>query len=83
MYEYDLTGAIATLKEIQRVSKGNSFVTLGSYSNQKEYIQLKQWTLWGSTLLKEEEWREVLKHVKFTGGYDFVNAKKLNLVTKR
>ncbi len=51
--------------------------------NQKEYIQLKQWTLWGSTLLKEEEWREVLKHVKFTGGYDFVNAKKLNLVTKR
>jgi len=45
VYEYDLTGAIATLKEIQRVSKGNSFVTLGSYSNQKEYIQLKQWTL--------------------------------------
>jgi hypothetical protein len=83
VYEYDLTRAISTLKEIQRVSKGNSFITLGSYNNQKEYVQLKQWTLLGTTLLKEKEWRQVMKHVKFTGDYDFVNAKKLNLVTKK
>ena len=83
VYEYDLTRAISTLKEIQRVSKGNSFITLGSYNNQKEYVQLKQWTLLGTTLLKEKEWRQVMKHVKFTGDYDFVNAKNLNLVSKK
>ena len=83
VYAYDLTGAIATLKEIQRVSKGNSFVTLGSYSNQKDYIQLMQWMKIGTTVLKENEWREVLKHVKYSGDYEFSNAKTLNLVTKK
>jgi len=83
VYEHDLTGAIAVLKEIQRVSKGNSFVTLGSYRNQKEYRQLKQWTLLGTILLKENEWKQVLKHVKYTGDYYFVNAKELNLISKK
>ncbi len=83
VYEQDLTGAIAILKEIQRVSKGKSFVTLGSYRNYKEFIQLRQWTLLGTIILKESEWRQVLKHVKYTGDYDFVNAKKLSLVSKR
>ena len=83
VYEHDLTNAIAVLKEIQRVSKGNSFITLGSYRNQKEYRQLKQWTLLGAILLKENEWKQVLKHVKYTGDYYFVNAKELNLTTKK
>ena len=26
---------------------------------------------------------EVLKHIKYTGDYDFVNAKNLNLITKK
>ena len=82
-YEYGLDGTIACLKEIQRVSKGNSFVNLGSYKSQKEFWQLRQWTLLGITLLKENEWKQVLKHVKYTGDYDFVNAKNLNLVSKK
>jgi|TARA_B100000767_G_scaffold128333_1_gene122164 hypothetical protein len=82
-YEYGLDGAIACLKEIQRVSKGNSFITLGSYRTKKEFWQLRQWTLLGVTLLKEKEWREVLRHVKYTGDYEFVNAKNLNLISKK
>ena len=81
-YEYGLDGSIKCLKEIQRVSKGKSFINLGSYSTQKEFWQLRQWTLLGITLLKEKEWKQVLKHVKYTGDYDFVNAKVLNLVSK-
>tara|TARA_S200000501_G_C20857238_1_gene758194 strand:- start:2065 stop:2748 length:684 start_codon:yes stop_codon:yes gene_type:complete len=83
VYEYGLDGAIACLKEIQRVSKGRSFITLGSYSSREEFWKLKQWTLLGVTLLKNKEWVEVLKHVKYTGDYDFVDAKNLNLVTKK
>lgn len=82
-YEYGLDGAIKCLKEIQRVSKGNSFITLGSYETLKEFWQLRQWTLLGITLLKENEWKQVLKHVKYTGDYEFVNAKKLNLISKK
>jgi ubiquinone/menaquinone biosynthesis C-methylase UbiE len=83
VYEQDLTGAIALLKEIQRVSKGKSFVTLGSYKTLKEFIQLRQWTLLGTIILKESEWKQVLKHVKYTGDYDLVNAKNLSLVSKK
>ena len=83
VYAYDLTGVIAVLKEIQRVSKRNSYITLGSYETQKEYLQLLQWMKIGTTVLKEKEWREVLKHVKYSGDYEFSNAKTLNLVTKK
>lgn len=83
VYEQDLTGAIKLLKEIQRVSKGKSFITLGSYRTLKEFIQLRQWTLLGTIILKETEWKQVLKHVKYTGDYDFVNAKNLSLVSKK
>ena len=72
-----------TLSEIQRVSKGKSFINLGSYSTQKQFWQLRQWTLLGITLLKENEWKHVMKHTKYTGDYDFVNAKNLNLVSKK
>lgn len=82
-YEYGLDGSIKCLKEIQRVSKGKSFINIGSYSNKKEFWQLRQWTLLGITLLKEKEWKQVLKHVKYTGDYDFVNAKNLNLISKK
>ena len=71
------------LKGNQRVSKGKSFINLGSYSTQKEFWQLRQWTLLGITLLKENEWKQVMKHTKYTGDYDFVNAKNLNLVSKK
>ena len=82
-YEYGLDGAIACLKEIQRVSKGNSFITLGSYETKKEFWQLRQWTLLGVTILKEKEWKEVLRHIKYTGDYEFVKAKNLNLISKK
>ena len=82
-YEYGLDGSIKCLKEIQRVSKGKSFINLGSYSTQKQFWQLRQWTLLGITILKENEWKHVMKHTKYTGDYDFVNAKNLNLVSKK
>jgi len=39
--------------------------------------------LLGTILLKENEWKQVLKHVKYTGDYYFVNAKELNLISKK
>ena len=71
------------LKEIQRVSKGNSFITLGSYKNEKEYKQLKQWTLLGTILLKETEWKQVLKHVKYTGDYNCIILKRIKPYNKK
>jgi len=82
VYSLNLTGAIKCLKEIQRVSKGKSFITLGAYETEKDKKLFSYWTLLGSTVLKKNEWIEVLKHSGFTGDYKFNTAASLNLIEK-
>ena len=79
IYTHTLKDAIRCLKEIQRIGKGKSFVTLASYSNYEDYWLFKDWTLIGSIILKKEEWLEVLNHVKYTGDYYFTNSQTLKL----
>lgn len=80
VYTLNLGDAIQCLKEIQRVSKGKSFITLGSYTNEENFKLFRYWTLLGATVLLEGEWVEVLKHVGYTGDYKFTGAKSLHLV---
>jgi len=80
VYELNLADAIACLKEIQRVGMGKSFITLGAYKTQEDLMLLRYWSLLGTTLLREEEWVEVLNHVGYTGDYKFNTAESLGLV---
>jgi len=82
VYSLNLADAIKCLKEIKRVGKGKSFITLGSYESEKDLKLFRYWTLLGSTILKKKEWIEVLKHTKYNGDYKFNTAKSLNLVQK-
>lgn len=82
VYTLTLHDAIRCLKEIQRVGKGKSFITLGSYRNEEEAMLFRQWTLLGATVLHVDEWVEVLKHAGYTGDYAFTTAETLNLVLK-
>jgi len=82
VYALDLTNAIKCLKEIQRVSKGKSFITLGAYENEKDRKLFSYWTLLGNTLLRKDEWLEVLKHSGYTCYFKFNTASSLNLVEK-
>ena len=79
VYSLTLEDAIKCIKEIQRVSKGKSFINLASYKNEKDYWLFKNWTILGSLILKREEWIKILKHCKYSGDYYFTNAKTLNL----
>ena len=80
VYALNLGDAIRCLKEIQRVSKGKSFITLGSYTDEESFRLFRYWTLLGTTILHENEWVEVLNHVGYTGDYKFNSAKSLHLV---
>ena len=82
VYTLNLGDGIALLKEIQRVTKNNSFITLGSYEKEEDFWLFRDWTLLGTTVLKKAEWLEVLKHVGFTGDYKFNSAESLNLSRK-
>ena len=80
VYTLNLRDAIQCLKEIQRVGKGKSFITLGAYTDQEDLNLFRYWTLLGATILLEDEWVEVLKHVGYTGDYKFTGAKSLHLI---
>ena len=80
IYTLNITDAITAIKEITRVSKGNSFVTLASYNEPSDYFLFKQWTLLGTTILKKEEWIKILNHCDYQGDYFFTNSETLNLV---
>ena len=82
VYTHSLGDAIKCLKEIQRVGKGKSFITLASYEDKNDYWLFKQWSLLGTTILLKSEWRELLGHVNYSGDYFFTNAATLILKQK-
>jgi len=82
VYCQSISDSIKILKEIQRVGKGKSFITLASFEDINDYWLFKQWSLLGVTILRKEEWIEILKHTKYEGDYSFTNAKLLNLQAK-
>ena len=80
VYSLNLPDAIKCLKEIERVGKGKSFVTLGAYETEEDFRLFRYWTLLGSTVLSKPDWIEVLKHTGYSGDYKFNTAESLNLV---
>jgi SAM-dependent methyltransferase len=80
IYMLNFGDVLSALREIQRVSKGKSYVTLGAYRTQEEKELFLEWTLLGTTVLHENEWLEVFKETGYTGDYFFSSAKSLNLV---
>jgi hypothetical protein len=79
VYAFTIPDAITSLKEIQRVTKGNSFITLASYQTEEEFWLFKHWTLLGNLLLKKNEWLEIMQYAGYTGDYKLTGAKSLNL----
>ena len=82
IYTLTLSDTIIALREINRVSNGNSFITLATYSTEEEYFLFKDWTLLGSLLFKREEWIEILREANYEGHYWFTDANSLNLTRK-
>ncbi len=82
IYMLNLGDVVKCLKEIQRVGKGNSYITVAGYRTVEERDLFLRWTLIGSTLLHEDEWMEVFDTVGYTGDYFFTGARSLNLQIK-
>lgn len=83
VYTLNLSDAIKCIKEIQRVGRGKSFITLGAYEDENDFDGLRlmrYWLLLGATILTKADWRAVMEHAGYTGDYRFDTAKSLNLV---
>ena len=80
VYMLNFSGVLSALHEIQRVSKGASYITLGAYRTKEDKELFLDWTLLGTTVLHVDEWLEVFKKTGYTGDYFFSSAASLHLV---
>lgn len=69
LYIFDLKKAV---QEIERVSKGNSYIMVDSYRNEKERVNLMYWQLTCECFYKVEEWEWLYKEWGYTGDYSFI-----------
>lgn len=82
--EFDLVISLATLhnlkvfelkkaiQEIERVSKGNSYIMVESYRNDKEEANLLYWQLTCASYYSVDEWEWLYKEWGYTGDYSFI-----------
>ena len=63
-------GACKTaLKEIERVSKANSFITVDALRNEEERVNLMKWVLTAETYMHVDDWKNLFPQIGFTGDY--------------
>jgi SAM-dependent methyltransferase len=57
------------LQEIERVTKGNSFITVDAYRNDEEKARMQAWNLTALTMMAVDEWKQFFLEVGYTGDY--------------
>lgn len=57
------------LQEIERVSRGKSFITVDAYRNEEEKERMYAWNLTAKTIMSVDEWIGFFKEVGYTGDY--------------
>ncbi len=57
------------LQEIERVSRGKSFITVDAYRNEEEKRRMFKWNLTAKTIMSVDEWILFFEEVGYTGDY--------------
>ena len=57
------------LQEIERVSRGKSFITVDAYRNDEEKEAMMNWNLTARTIMHVDAWIAFFKDVGYTGDY--------------
>jgi len=57
------------LREINRVTKKNSFITVDAYRNFKEKERMLRWNLTAKTIMSVNEWKKFFNRNKYLGDY--------------
>ncbi len=66
---FDLKKAV---QEIERVSKGNSYIMVESFRNDREEVNMLYWQLTCAAYHSVEEWEWLYKEWAYTGDYGFI-----------
>jgi 2-polyprenyl-3-methyl-5-hydroxy-6-metoxy-1,4-benzoquinol methylase len=69
LHNFDDDNLIKAIKEIERVSKKGSFITVDAYTNDEEKERMHAWNLTAKTILHVEEWKLLFEEAGYTGDY--------------
>lgn len=58
-----------SLQEIERVSRGDSFITVDAYRNEEEKARMEAWNLTALTMMAVDEWKEFFLEIGYTGDF--------------
>ena len=57
------------LQEIERVSKGKSYITVDAYRSTEEKKRMYDWNLTAKTIMSVDDWVSFFKKIGYTGDY--------------
>lgn len=69
VHNLEVEGVKQALREIQRVSRGHSFIKVNGYRNDAERDALHKWNVVAKTILHVDEWKALFDEVGYTGDY--------------
>lgn len=69
IHNLELEDCGTALREIQRVSKKNSFITVDAYRNEEEKELMYAWNLTAKTIMSVDEWIKFFAKNGYTGDY--------------
>tara|TARA_B100000575_G_C23115352_1_gene644692 strand:+ start:1118 stop:1777 length:660 start_codon:yes stop_codon:yes gene_type:complete len=69
IHNLEIEECALALKEISRVSKKHSFITVDAYRNDEEKRKMFEWNLTAKTILSVSDWVKFFKENKYEGDY--------------
>jgi len=69
IHNLDLEDCGTALREIQRVSKKNSFITVDAFRNEEEKKLMYAWNLTAKTIMSVDDWIKFFAKNGYTGDY--------------
>jgi SAM-dependent methyltransferase len=69
VHNLNLDECALALKEIERVSMGNSFITVDAYRNAEEKKRMEAWNLTALTMMSVDEWKIFFSKVGYSGDF--------------
>lgn len=69
VHNLELNECGKALLEIQRVSKGASFITVDAFRDEQEKERMMAWNLTAKTILSVKDWKTLFNDIGYTGDY--------------
>ena len=69
IHNLDLEECKKALKEITRVAKKSSFITVDAYNNEEEKKRMFAWNLTAKTIMSANDWKDLFEECGYNGDY--------------